>query len=364
MRKTFLCALLVLGCSLAVFAQDVNEVDPGNLTKGVSATKARAMLLASEQAADREAKALRAKRDGLLRQISAITAGARAALKRELEADKTGTYQNYLADVRQLGKMQGKERGNALRELESKYQVFFEAAYKRANINEADLKTKLLRVMPGAKFGPFLTMTGRDPEGPDDDETVAAHAVPQDDQTFEAPYGVRSTKEFAQGISYSDTTATASKDDGRIISHVTVSMIVGNGEARAAVGQAFDAPASVKKVRGTTETDSDYYMDAVGVVAVSGTWVDQSIVIDKPNGKHKTRTHNFGWVVAPVGWHAHLEGEDEPLSISRTVLNPSGGGTYQIKARVITNAYCYGLFGLGYGSGGATLKKITVHFTH
>jgi hypothetical protein len=138
---------------------------------------------------------------------------------------------------------------------------------------------------------------------------------------------------------------------------------LGNGRGTAAVGQAVEVPSGFSEVRATVATDTNYNLLAVSVVinGAAGSWADATIEIDKPNGVRRKKTQNLGWVVAPVLWYANEAGEDEPLSLSKTVSVPgSDGGQFGVKARVTAEAYTYGAAGSGNASAGSTLKTITV----
>ena len=366
MLKKMLVGAFLLGLSLSpqAAAQDQAEVEAKNLPQGVSLANARRLLKAGESSSERDLKVIHARRERQMRQVSAITAGARAALKRVLDADKTGVYKNYQADMERVRKLSGKERINALRELEAKYLSFFQNAFKEAKINEADLQARIARIFPGAKFGPLLTATGREPSEPEDEaDDPKAHASPQNTQTFDAPYGIRSTKKTKQGIAGHVLNASAKLDDGYLSAGVIILFGIGSGRATAALGQAVNVSSGFRDIRATVKIDADYSLFAESVLlnTVAGSWVDAIIEIDKPNGVRRKRVHNLGWVVAPVLWVASISGEDEPLSLSKKVSVPgSNGGEFQIKARMVAEAYTYGATGVSDGSVYSKLKTITV----
>ena len=366
MRRLLGCALLIAaGLSPAAFAQDVTEINPKNLPQGVSAAGARALLQKAEAAGERDLNAVRARRMQQLRQVHAVTAGARAALKRVFDADKTGTFKNYRADMERIMKLGDKERAAALREVEGKYLSFFQDAFRRANINEADLQARIARILPGAKFGPLLTASGKEPPGPEDrEDSPRAHgAPPQNTQTFSEPFGIRSTKRTTQGISVQSASATANLEEGSMSGSVIITLGLGNGRATAAVGQAVDVSSGVRQIRATVATDTGYRLSAVSVLfnGVAGSWADAILEIDKPNGTRLKKTQNLGWVVAPVLWYASESGDDEPLSLSRFAGVPNNaGGQFQIKARVTGEAYTYGVDGGATSFVNSTLKTITV----
>ena len=366
LTKNFVFALfLILGLSQQVLTQESgdSEVQPKNLPKGVSAAEARTLLEGVDASSEKYLQAIHARREEQMRQVDAVTRDARTALKGTLGADKTGRYQSYLADVERLRKLNVKERRAALRELEGRYLSFFQDAFKRAKINEADLQAKLSRILPGAKFGPFLTASGKEPAGP---EEVAAfenvHAV-QDTQTFNAPFGLRSTKKRTQGISFQSASATATLDDGGMNGFVSIIDGLGNGRATAAVGQAVDVSSGVRKIRATVATETGYDLFALSALinGAAGSWADASIEVGKPDGVLRKKVQNLGWVVAPLLWFAAESGDDEPLSLSREVSVPGNvEGQFQIKARVTVESYTYGAAGGASGGAISTLKSISV----
>ena len=364
--KNFVFALvLFVGLSQQAFTQESgdSEVNPKNLPQGVSAAKARELLRAGDASSEKDLQAVQVRRRELMRQVTEITADARAALKGVLDADKTGKYQSYLADVERILKMKVKERRAALREFEGKYLSFFRDAFKRAKIDEAGLQARLSKVLPGAKFGPFLTARGKEPSAAEEVAAFERANAVQDTQTFNEPFGIRSTKETTQGISAQSAVTSASLDTGRIFGSVTIALGLGNGRATAAVGQAVEISPGVRQIRATVASDTGYDLFAFSMVlnGAAGAWADASIEIDKPDGARRRKVQNLGWVVAPVLWFASDSGEDEPLSLSRQVSVPgNAGGQFQIKARFTAEAYTYGAAGAGDGFGSSTLKSITV----
>ncbi|MEO6391289.1 MAG: hypothetical protein ABIP75_05510 [Pyrinomonadaceae bacterium] len=362
MRNATVLGFLILLCLVQVaVGQDRDEVSPKNLPKGVSAAKARNLLAASELASERDQQAVHARRQRQLESINQITAGARAALKPILAADKTGTYQSYQAEIKRIGKLDAKEQGRALRGLDGKYLTFFQNAFKQAGIDEPELQAKISKVLPGAKFGALLTCSGQEPPEPEEEEAEPKAHAAQDTQTLSAPFGLRSTKRTTQGLSIQIASATADLESGDIRGSVDIVLGLGNGRATAAVGQAIEIPSGPHKVRSTVDTKTDYTLHAVSLAlnGAAGAWADARIDVTKPNGTLRKKTQNLGWVVAPVLWFVTEDGDEEPLSLSKTVTVPgNAGGQFHVKARVITEAYTYGISGFGVGRISSTLQTI------
>lgn len=259
-----------------------------------------------------------------LQEIEKIMAPAREKLIKYLEADKTGQYKTYMADLETISKEQDKKRRDELITLlEKNHIAFIRKAYK-AVINHEEQYRAVVKIMGSTKFtyGEFGQILI--------DFTSPAAALPvRFDVDLVCPMEVKDESSNAQ---------IASICDGRAgncsLGADAIAEIAGGCKAKASGGNKFDLPnGPFTKINVSAQTDFEYNGFAFAVAGYGQVNSKFGIRFQAP-GIDKVVIAKDVFALAPLIWFARVEGQSTNF-VAQTVIN----GSFAEGTTVVAQAY-------------------------
>lgn len=259
-----------------------------------------------------------------LQEIEKIMAPAREKLIKYLEADKTGQYKTYLADMEAASKEQDvKRKTELLTRLEKNHIAFIRKAYK-AVINHEEQYRAVVKILGHTKFtyGEFGQIQI--------DFTTPAVALPvRFDETFTCPMEV--TESSSNNQAAADCHGSAGDCSYRAF---TLAEIAGGCRSTASSGDKFELPeGTFTKITVAAQSDISYdgFVFAMGGYGqINGKF---GIRFQAPGIDKITYTKEV-FALAPLLWFARLKGEANDY-----ISQASFTGTFTQGTTVTAQAY-------------------------
>lgn len=259
-----------------------------------------------------------------LQDIEKIMAPAREKLTKYLEADKTGQYKTYMADLEAISKEQDEVRkAGMITQLEKNHIAFIRKAYK-AVINHEEQYRAVLNIMGSTKFtyGEFGQILI--------DYTSPVASLPvRFDAEFVCPMEVKDESTNAQIATYCESDAENCFDRSHAIAE-----IAGGCRSKASSGNKADLTGGpFTKITVTTQTDQSYKGYAFAVAGYGQVNAKFGIRFQGP-GIDKTVITKDVLALAPLVWFSRVEGESANL-----VAQAAFTGSFSAGATVTAQAY-------------------------
>lgn len=259
-----------------------------------------------------------------LQEIEKIMAPARAKLTKHLEADKTGQYKTYMADLETIAKETDvKRKAELLTQLEKNHIAFIRKAYKVV-INHEEQYRAVVKIMGSTKFtyGEFGQILV--------DFTSPLASLPiRFDVDLMCPMEVTEESANAQLAALCDGragTCTLGAD--------AIAEVAGGCKAKASSGNKFDLPnGPYTKINVSAQTDFDYKGFAFAVAGYGQINVKFGIRFQAP-GIDKVVIARDAFALAPLIWFARLEGQSTNF-VAQTVIN----GSFPQGTTVVAQSY-------------------------
>ncbi len=277
-----------------------------------------------------QAQTLPAPDEQQLAAIEKIMAPQRKKIADVLEADKSGQYQTYQADLAAIMREKDRSRQRAMiAQLDRNHKTFISNAVKAARINIAELKRQVAGILGSNNF----TMDALG--GISSESFLPPGPISlQFNAEFHPPFAV-----FEEQSNQAFLTNCHANANGNAISTTAAAEFDGGCRVKAWTGDKAELPAgSFQKitVSAQCDADGDGFVYALGGYAMSksriglrlqGPGFDQLVIVKEV------------WVVAPLIWFASYK-FDAPNFQAQVVFNGnfSGGNTYT--AQGYAESYC------------------------
>ncbi len=256
--------------------------------------------------------------DKQLQAIETLMAPTRKKITDLLEADKSGQYATYKADLEAIGKSKDPgERNELLVKLERDHIAFIRSHYKKVVVNHEEQRQQVARILGhnNFRFGEFadiqIDIIGPGVSLPD------KFAV-----EFTCPMEVQDEK----CNSVLATICEARASDCSMFCQ-TMSEIAGGSRAKADVGENFEIPGgSFTKVKVTTKTNISYYGFALAIAGYAQTNVKFGIRFRAP-GTDKVVITREAMALAPLVWYSKIEGDQDDYVATATFTGTFNAGT-------------------------------------
>ncbi len=265
--------------------------------------------------------------------IEKILAPQRQKVLAVLEADKTGQYAQYKADIANIEKQSDPDKVRSLvAALEAKHLAFIRKAYADAKINNAQLKQEVAKVLGKIQFtiGEFADIVI--------DFTPSASLPTKFDVTRNCPFEVQDVNENNNGIGACYTTANDCKMNVQAISE-----IASGCRGKADVGGKADVDfGSFSKMTVATQTDISYdvYVFSIGGYAQAN--VKYGIRFRSSNGMDKEVMTKELVALAPAVWINIVHGKADNFLSTASFTGNFPAGT-SITAQAHTEAFALNL---------------------
>ncbi len=267
--------------------------------------------------------------DKQVQAIENLMAPQRQKVLAVLEADPTGQYKTYKADLETIAKEKDPARKEELaQKLERDHLEFIRKAYAKANINTAELRKQVAKILGhnNFRFGEFADIQI--------DVTLPAAALPvRFDETLLCPFDVQDE---------SDNNMVASQCDAEAfdcsIAVESLAEIAGGCRSKADVGGKMELPeGTFNNITVVTQTDISYKGWAFAVAGYAQINAKFGIRFRAP-GVDKTVMTKEVFAMAPVIWFSYVHGDQDNFTAQASFSGTFSGGA-SITAQVHTEVF-------------------------
>lgn len=236
-----------------------------------------------------------------------------------LNADKTGQYKIYQADLEAAAKEQDPVRKQELIDkLDRDHHDFIRKAYTAAKIDNAALRTQVARILGhnNFTFGEFADIQI--------DFTVPpVSALPtRFDQTLVCPFDVKDESDNSMVVSFCRSSVFDCS-----MSEQSVAEVAGGCRSKGDLGAKFVLPqGSYSSITVAAQTDISYHGYAFAIAGYGQINAKFGIRFRSP-GVDKTVMTREVFAMAPLVWYSHLKGDQDNYSSQATFSGSFSGGT-------------------------------------
>ncbi len=266
--------------------------------------------------------------DKQLQAIEKYMAPLRKKVTDILEADKTGQYKTYKADLNILAKTTDRSRRSELVEkLDRDHLDFIRKLYAKAVVNHEDIRKEITRILGHSnftlgEFGDFQI-----------DFVPALPPLPQRFNTeFTCPMEVVDNFESAQAASFCVAQGANCQNDVQCAAE-----IAGGCRGKTSLGDKFVIPqGTFTKITVTTQTDLSYEGWAFALAGYSQINAKYGVRFQAP-GIDKVVLTKEVFTLAPLVWYSHLLG-----NLDNFISQASFTGSFPEGTTVTAQAYLEG----------------------
>ncbi len=276
--------------------------------------------------------------DKQLQAIENLMSPTRKKITDLLEADKTGQYATYKADVEAIGRLRDpNERNERLAKLERDHIAFIRSNYKKVVINHEEQRQQVARILGHNNFtyGEFgqiqIDVTGPGLSLPD---------------KFTVEFTCPMSAQDEKCNSVLATICTVRASDCSMFCE-SMSEIAGGSRAKADVGENFEIPSgSFSKAKVTTKTDIKYDGFALALAGYAQTNAKFGIRFRAP-GVDKVVITREAMALAPLVWYSKIEGDQDNYVATATFAGAFSAGS-TITAQAHNEAFSIAVPALGF----------------
>jgi hypothetical protein len=268
--------------------------------------------------------------DRQLQAIEKIMAPIRKRLTDILEADKTGQYKTYKADLEGIAAERDRARiAELLAKLDRNHLAFMRKAYAEAKINNADLRTQVAQILGSIKFtmGEFANIQI--------DYTTPNAVLPSKfEVTLNCPMAIKDENATNQVVGLCESSAS---DCSMGIS--AMAEFAGGCRGKTASGDKVEVPVGTfSKI--TVAAQSDIHYDGVAFAVAGYAQVNAKFGVHfRAPGIDKIVFAKEVFTFAPLIWYSRIQGESSNFVAQATFSGNFTGGTV-LTAQVYTEAFC------------------------
>jgi hypothetical protein len=257
--------------------------------------------------------------------LDALMAPYRKKVLAVLEADKTGQYKTYLADLEAFSTAKDPQKEQELADkLKRDHYAFIKKAYTQAVINHEEMKRGIAEILKHNSF--TLDEFG----GINGNSFLPLAPLPlKFDAELTAPY--EAAEEDANAAALSTCTANVSTTQIKLKSK---SMYAGGCRSKGSLGDKFDLPAGTfQKITLSAQVDFEYFGRTVALGGYGQVNTKIGVRLIGPGGLDKVVIIRERWAVSPVIWYTEYTENIANFMAQNTFSGTfNGGNSYTTQA--------------------------------
>ena len=269
--------------------------------------------------------------DKQMQDLEKLMAPNRKKVTDALNADKSGQYKIYLADLEALAKSEDPEKRKALAEkLTRDHYTFIKKAYNSVVVNHEEMRRSVTRILGHNNFQ--MNEFG----GISSSSFLPLDPIPlRFDETLACPFEV--TEEETNHVLLSFCTSDVT---GCNINVESTSMYDGGCRSKGSLGGKFELPeGAYQKITVTAQSNLSYDGIAMAFVGYAQANTKIGVRLQGP-GYNQTVILQHHWCVAPIIWFTKFEGATQNTQLQAVFSgNFQGGNTFAAQAYNETFAF-------------------------